>query len=170
MANTLGSTHIAGTLTAARVTLPDSTVTNASVAGGAGIAATKLEHQFPIRYQQQPGSNVAAATEDIHIVYGATGDVVAVHAALNGVIPSGDRTAVVDLQKSTGGGAFATILTGTITLDSANTIRVAEAGTLTAGAACVVGDILRVVITVGGSSGTNPQGLVVRVVMREDAQ
>jgi len=76
----------------------------------------------------------------------------------------------VDLQKSTGGGAFATILTGTITLDSANTIRVAEAGTLTAGAACVVGDILRVVITVGGSSGTNPQGLVVRVVMREDAQ
>jgi hypothetical protein len=170
MANTLNSTHIAGSLTAESITLPASTVTNTSVLAGAGISATKLEHQFPIVYQQQPGTNVAAATQDVHVVYGATGDVVAIHAALNGVIPSGDRTAVIDVHKSTGGGAFATILSSTVTLDSANTIRVVEAGTLAAGAACVVGDILRVIITVAGSSGTNPQGLVVRLVMREDAQ
>lgn len=158
------NTHVAGTLSATRVNLPDGTVTNASVLAGAGIAATKLEHQFPVRYQTVAGTAVATATHPIHIAHGATGDLVALRVACT-TAPTTSDTVTVDLQKSTAGGAFASVLTGVVTLNSSSTARVVQSGTISS-APFVTTDIFQVVVV---ASGTSCQGLVVVAVLREDA-
>lgn len=162
-----GDLFVAGNLGARTMSIPAGTISNDAVAAGAAIAATKLEHQFALYYQQAVGSNVAAATVGLHVCRGTTGEIVSVEAALIGQVPDGNRTAVVDLKKSTGGGAFASVLAAAITLDSANTIRVAEAGTVSS-ADLVDGDILQIAVTLGGDADLHPQGLIVTVNLRED--
>lgn len=159
-----GDVHVRGTVTANAITIPTGSITDASIAGGAGIAASKLEHQFPVRYQTVAGAAVATATHPVHVVQGATGTVVGLRVA-SVTAPTSSDTVVVDLQKSTGGGAFASVLTGTVTLDSSSVNRTAYSGTI-ASPSLVAGDILQVVVTV---SGTTCQGLVVVATLAEDA-
>lgn len=163
-----GNTHVNGEFSAKTMSLSAGSVGNAEVKASAAIDATKLIHQIPLDYQQAPGSNIAAATLDRHIAL-AAGNIVAIRAAITGVAAGGDREAIVDLQKSTGGGAFATVLTAPITLDDTAVLRTAIAGVISS-ANYVAGDILRFVITVAGASGTQPQGLVVTVWLREQPQ
>jgi len=170
-----GSLHVTGTLTAGDLVPPAGSIDNAAVqAGAAGnfVDATKVEQGFALPYKQVTGTAIiAAAAEDIHVVRGTTGEVVGLKAAITGVIATGaDRTVTVDLHKSTGGGAFATVLSATVVLDNTNTLRVSESATmLTTGAEdLVAGDILRVVVTVAGSAGNQAQGLIVSVHLRED--
>ena len=101
----------------------------------------------------------------MHIVNGTTGTLINLWAALTGVLPATYECAV-DLQKSTGGGAFASVLSAPLALNSTNTLLVPTAATITT-ASLVKGDILRIVITVSGASGTHPQGLVVTVDLAE---
>lgn len=158
--------YVNGNIACRTLTIPDSTVTNAKVSASAAIAATKLEHQFPVHYSQAPGSAIVAATTDLHIVYGATGTIVQFEAAITGSVTAGDYTATLDLQKSTGGGSFASVLSASLVLDSANTIRVPESATLSS-TSLVDGDILRLVVTVAGTTGSQSQGLIARVFLRE---
>jgi hypothetical protein len=160
-----GDLHVRGTLSAASFTPPASCITNAAVQAAAGIAATKLEHQFAVRYSTAAGSAVSTATVPVHIVKGATGEIVGVEVTCT-TAPTSSDTVVVDLKKSTGGGAFATVLTGTVTLNSSSTARVVYAATIS-NANLVDGDILEVIATV---TGTTCQGLCVVVTLREDAQ
>ncbi len=157
--------HVAGHLSSTTMKIPDATLTDAGVNGSAKIAASKLVHRPVENYQQAPGSDVVAATVPLFIAHKA-GSVIAIEVA--GLsIPSGDKTVTVDLQKSTGGGAFATILTGVVTIDSGETARVAVAGTINT-AAFVDGDVFQLVVAVTGSSGTQVQGLVVTVTFDQD--
>lgn len=156
--------HVRGTLSATAMTIPASAVGNTQIAAAAGIAASKLEHQFAVRYATNHGTAVAAATQPLHIVHGVTGEIVAVEVTCT-TAPTSSDTVTVDVQKSTGGGAFATVLSGTVGLSSSSTARVVYAGTISA-ANTVDGDILQVVVTV---SGTTCQGLCVVVTVREDA-
>lgn len=158
-----GDVHVAGALSSNTMNIPAGTVVNADVSASAAIAATKLQHQHQPNYSQETGTNVAAEEYIIHTVYGATGTIVAFEAGIV-TIPSGDRTAVVDLHKN-----GATVLSAPITLDSGNTTLIVEGGTISS-AALVDGDVLEVVVTLGGSSGTNPQGLFVSSIIREDPQ
>lgn len=160
--------HVFGTLSAKTVVLPAGVVSNTAVSAAAAIAATKLEHQFGLRYNQAPGTAVVADTQDLHIVHGVTGEVVSVEAALTGAIATGaDRTVDVDLQKSTGAGAFATILMATVQFTNASVLRTVSAATISS-TALVDGDILRMVVTVAGAAGVQAQGLIVTVQIRED--
>lgn len=156
-----------GSVTFRDVNLPAGVVGNTEVESSADIAASKLEHQHALNYAQATGSNIASATVDLHIL-GDTGTVEAFEAVLTGVAAGGDRTVTVDLHKSTGGAAFATILSGTISFSSSDSLRVIKAGTLSS-STLVDGDILRLVVTVAGSSGTQPQGLLVTTTIREKA-
>lgn len=170
-----GDLNVAGGITCQRLTPPAGSIYNTHVADGAPgvyVAAQKVQHQVAASYKQQPGSNAAAATEDVYVHHGADGEVIDIKAVVTGQIPSGDRTCTIDVQKSTAGGAFATVLTGTITLDSVNVIRVVESGTLvTSGVEDLVdGDILRVIVTVGGSAGTHVQGFIVTITINKDPE
>ena len=145
--------------------IPTGTVVNASVSPSAGIAATKTVHQFPLSHTQNDGSDVTTQTELIHIAYGA-GTVVAVEAVCDQA-PDGDETITIDLLASSGGGAFATMLTAAIVLDSGNTDRVAEAGTVSGSNTYADGDILEITVVDGAGTGNQGQGLCVTVWVRE---
>lgn len=152
--------YVNGKFAAKEMTLPSNVVANANVVAAADIDAVKLEHQYE-KVLNQNGTAVAD-TRAIHLVYGATGSVVAFKAG-SVVACTGNATITVDLKKN-----GTTMLSAVITLDNANTAYVAEAGTL-AGTVLVAGDVLTVVVAVNAGTGALGTGLFAEVVLREDA-
>ena len=162
------SLHVNGTLSAKLFTPPDGSISNDAIAGAAGIEATKVVHQWTLPVRQSPGTAVVAATDLLHIARFA-GEIVAIEAATATVATGADRTVTIDLQKSSSGGAFASVLTGGIVLDDGSTNRVPVAGTINS-PDFVDGDLLQVVVAVAGSAGAQAQGLLVSVTLREHPQ
>lgn len=154
--------YVAGTLGARTLSIPAGTIVDAAVSASAAIAATKVVHQFPVQYAVASGVAVATISIPLHIVRGATGTVVGIEVTCTQA-PTSSDTVTTNLHKSTGGGAFATILTGNISLSSSSTARVVYAGTISS-ADLVDGDILMAVVT---ATGTSCQGLCVVVTLRE---
>ena len=154
-----GDLHVTGTVTGGSLTPSALTVTNASVSSTAAIAATKLEHQFALSYTQN--GTAASATIPLHVAYGA-GTIVSVKAA-SIAIAVGAATVTVDLKK---GGT--TCLSGVITLDSGNAARTSEAGSLTV-TTYSADNFLELVIVATAGGGTLPPGLIVTVILRENA-
>lgn len=132
------------------------------------LAATKLVSQRAHDYElAAPATAIAAATRLAHIVRGLTGYVAGIEAMIS-VASAGDKTASIDVQKSTAGGAFATILGTPIAITTATAVRTALAASI-ASTALVDGDILQIVVTVAGSTGTLT-GLLVTMNLREDPE
>lgn len=156
-----GNLRVQGTLSPSVISLPANSVNNASIVASAGVSASKVQQQRNIQYGQVIGSAAAAANIPVFRCNGVTGEIKSVKASLV-TIPSGDKTVTVDVKKN-----GTTVLSSTIQLDSGNTTLVAEAGTLSV-TSLAAGDILTVVVTTGGSTGTNPDGLLVNVVVEED--
>ena len=96
------------------------------------------------------------------MVYGTTGTVVAFEVG-SVTACTGDSTITVDLHKN-----GASILTGVITLDSANTAYIVEAGTLSS-ATLADGDVLEVVVNATVGTGTLGNGVFASCIIREDA-
>lgn len=135
-----------------------------------GLEANKIvRHQSVDRELFGPAVTVAALTTDVHIVKGTTATVVGLEAAICGTIATGaDRTVTIDLHKSTGAGAFATVLSSTIGFTDASVLRTAVAAVINATTGALVdGDILRIIVTVAGSAGNQALGLVVTMTMEE---
>lgn len=148
--------------------LPDGTVTDAMVNNLAGISALKLEHQFPLNAELFNATTpVSATSKTAHIVQGATGEVVSVQAFVTTPATGADRTANVDLQRSRAGGAFATILSSTVTFNNASAALTPATG-LISSADLLRGDLLQYVVTVAGSTGSQAVGLSVTAFLRED--
>jgi len=162
--------HVNGTLSSKSLNPPAGSIGDAAVKAPAGIAATKLEHQFDLGLAQPPGSDVVAETRDLRVVHGGTGEVVAVKAALTGAVATGaDRTVSIDLQKGNVAAGFVSILTAPVSFTNTDVLRAVKQATVT-NPDVVVGDILRLVVTVAGVAGNQAKGLVVSVTLREDAQ
>jgi len=89
------------------VDLPASTIDEAALKPGALIPAAKVVARFAKDHRQAAGADVAAKTELIHIAKYA-GIVASIEAAIDSAI-TGDNTVTVDLKKSSGGGAFASL-------------------------------------------------------------
>ncbi len=156
----VGSLHVTDTITAGGgVQVGSNSVTDSSVAAGAGIAASKLEHQYVIT-EKQVGS-AADETRIMHIAQG-DGDIVGVKAACIGVAV-GSATCTVDVKKN-----GTTILTGVITLNSSSVTLVAQSGTL-ATTTYGDGDVFTVVFDGTTSGGTLPTGVAATLILREDA-
>lgn len=165
-----GNVHVAGQLSSETQSYPAGSVTNAAIAAGATgsyIAYTKVQHQQNIGTELYgPLVTVAALTKWLHIMRGASATIIGFEAAIAVVATGADRTITVDLQKSTGAGAFATILSATIGFTNASAVRTPVAGTLSA-SSLVDGDILQVVVTVAGSAGAQATGLTCALTLAE---
>lgn len=155
-----GTTNIVGTLN-----VPAGSITNAGILSGTNVDASKLVHRHAINYFQASGSSVASATVPIFIARGTTVTLQAIEAAIL-VAAAGAATVTIDLQKSTGAGAFATVLSSVITLNSSTVVRTATAGTINT-ASGTDGDIWQLVITATAGGGTLPQGLIVTLNLDE---
>ena len=156
--------HVRGTLSSNTLTIPDATVVDADVNAAADITATKVNHRQAISYRQSGGSDVAADDQLVYIVEGTDGTIASIEAVCESVPTGGDKACQVDLKKSTGGGALATVLTGTVDFSSSDTDLVAKTGTISS-ASLTDGDVLQVVITVSGSTGSQADGLGVVVMI-----
>lgn len=162
-----GDVFVNGNLSCTTFTPPDASVGNAAVAAGANIAASKLEHRHSPAHAQASGSDVATKSEVIHIVRGATGTLVAFEVAIDTAPTGGDKQFTVDLQVSTGGGAFATVLSSVVTVNQTDADRTISNATL-ASTALVDGDALKVVVTASGSTGSQGQGVRATAWLDED--
>lgn len=157
-----GDVQVTGRLIAPTLTLTAGTVTAAAVQAAAGIEASKLEHQYQPVFSQEGGTDAAAEVRVVHVVKGATADIVSFHAG-SVVAATGTGVCTVDCKKN-----GTTILSAVITLDNGNTAYVVEAGTLAVTSA-VAGDVFTVVVG-GVASTVLPKGVFARLVIREDAQ
>lgn len=154
-----GDLFVNGNLRAISAQLPTSAVTNASVVAGAGIDATKLQHQHNKTFSQ-PNTAATTETKVIHVAYGA-GTVIAFRAG-SIAIAVGGATVTLDLKKN-----GTTVLSAVITLDTGNVARVAEAGTVSV-TAYAAGDVFEVVATATAGGGTLPTGLFAHAVFNEN--
>lgn len=149
-------------------------VSNSHVAAAAGIVATKLEHQHSLTYKQDDGTDIAAAIAGLWTCRGATATIVAIQVVCIDAPSGGDKHFTVDLKKcNEGSPAPATVLTAVIDSDTyggAGEATDAEVGVgAIASAALVAEDTLVIDIALLGSTGTQGQGLIVTVTVREDA-
>jgi hypothetical protein len=153
-------------MTQVLIDIPNSSIKNQMIVGP--IDASKVTRHESVNVQLfGPTTTVTALTQDIHIVRGATGTLLAIQAAICGTIATGaDRTVTVDLQKSTGAGAYATVLSSTVGFTNVSVLRTAVSGVLS-GTSVIVADILRLIVTVAGAAGAQALGLVVTVTMEE---
>jgi hypothetical protein len=161
-----GDFHFNGALSCKTLVAPPLSIGDAEIKAVAAINATKVVHQFPVYVSQAPGSAVIAATSHLHILR-AVGEIVSIEAMTPTPATGADRTVSIDLQKSTGGGAFATVLNAPITLNNATTARTPVSGAINS-TALIDNDILQLVVTVAGAVGNQAQGLLVAVTLREN--
>lgn len=135
---------------------------------GDPLEAVNVVHQSPLKHVQKNGVDVVAATEYLFEARKTTDvlDVVAVVATP----PTGDYEVSVDVQKWDGS-SWASILNGGAqTIDSSDAadtpISLVLSGT--AGVTTLdAGDLLRSVVAVSGTSGTQAQGLMVQARVHE---
>lgn len=161
-----GDVLIGGNLQANTMTLATSSITDANVASAAAISYLKVTHMLLASYAQDSGADVATKTNVIYASRAASGAVVFdIAVAIDTAPTGGDKAYTVDVKKSTGGGAFSSILTGVVTVNSSSTTRSVVVASIT-GTTCTLaqGDILNVVVTTSGSTGSQGQG--VRVMAR----
>ena len=154
------------------VTIPSGTITDDDIEAGAGIDASKLDHQYMLTHTQATGTDVVAQTELVHIAWG-DGELIGVFivcdAVPTGSNPTSDKTVTVDVRKSTGGGASTTLLELPIEIDSSDTNLVPIVATLISDPSYSADDVISIVVTVAGSTGTQAKGLCVLVYVREAA-
>lgn len=156
--------HVNGTLTAKVFNPPASCITNASIITGAGIDTSKMDHRH--RKDVSQVGTVADETRSIYIAR-AAGEVRSFEASLAGACVGG-ATVTLDLQKSTGGGAFASILSAPISFSNADAARSVKAGTISSGA-FVDGDVFQVVVDATTGGGTVGTGLIGDAEFDEEA-
>lgn len=157
--------HVNGTLSAKLFNPPSGCIDDDAIEAAAEIGATKVVHQFPVTYQQPIASAVVAATAYLHIARG-DGTIASLEAAVDTVATGADRTVTIDLKKSTAGGAFASVLTGTLVHNDASTSRTATAATVNT-TSYVDGDIFQLTVAVAGAAGNQALGLVVTLNLQE---
>jgi len=154
-----GDYRYLGELQCQTLTIPAGTIVNADVNANADIAVTKVRHLHSITYGAT--GSAASVTIPIHCSY-AAGTIKAIKAG-SIVACVGDSTVTVNVLKN-----GVSVLTGVITLDNANTARIAEDGTLDSGKVTLAADdLLEIVIVATVGTGTLATGPFVDVVVEE---
>lgn len=149
---------------------PNSGFGNEDIRASAKVSASKLEgeHAATAELFAAATTITALASRILHTVRGATGTLLSFEGVIITAATGSDRTVSVDLEKSSGGAAFASICTTKIEITNSTTIRVPVAAVLSS-TTLVDGDTLRAVVTVAGSLLAQALGLSVTLHWREDA-
>ena len=118
--------YVDGNLSSKTFTAPAGAIRNVDVLGNAQIAASKLQQQGTGIWSAiqlfEPATAVASVNRTLGMAY-ASGTLAEFAAWIEVVATGADRTITVDLQKSTGGGAYATVLSATIGFTNGSAVR-----------------------------------------------
>lgn len=152
---------IRGTLVPQAITLPaDAVSLSSQVKAGANLNADKLEQRYSPAWSQP---NSAATTETRTVFVARRAGTLNEFIAGSIAKAIGDSTVTLDLKKN-----GTTVLSAVITLDSANTARIVEAGAISGGGAFVAGDWFEVVIVATAGTGTLPFGVFAQLELDQD--
>ena len=133
-----------------------------TIEDGAGVEASKLEHQHRCTYAQESATTAAAGLDEvIHVVKGTTGTL-KTFVAGNVVANVAGATITVDLLKN-----GVSILDAAIELDNTDLAYIPKAGVIDT-AAVVADDVLEVVVTVAAGGGTIGKGVFAALDLWED--
>lgn len=149
--------------------VPAGTVDNASVSGTTFLAHTKLTHRVTVHHTQKTTASVVAYSEIGHVCHRPS-RIISVRGLLE-TLPATHRH-MVDVLKSSTGGAYATALSTPLILSSTSAARVSQAATLGSTSAVYIaqGGSVKITITTSGTTGTDGKGLGVCVHLAEDGQ
>jgi hypothetical protein len=158
-----------GNIASKTMTLPAGSVKNSAWSSTPTDRLSPDNMVLPIvvRHVQAAGADVATKTEPCHAAH-ADGTLEAVDIFVTTAPTGGDKAFTVDFQKSTGGGAFATMFSAVVTINSSKTAKTVYPATLAAGVTYVAGDVFQWVITASGSTGSQGQGLCCVAKLREN--
>jgi hypothetical protein len=165
MSNQIQDLTVRNLVVTGNLTLPKNSIDGDIIKDGAGIGAAKIVHRRSLDYQQANGAAIADATVPVVIARGTTGTIIAIEVAIL-TAAAGDSTVTIDLQKSTGGGAFASVLSAPIAINSSTVVRTPVVGVLSA-TSFTDGDVLLLVVDATVGTGTLPQGLIVTATVDE---
>lgn len=156
-------------MTVVNIQWPSGGATDSDIAPNAGIQASKGERQrsATVELFAEGATITALASKILATIRGAQGTLLAFEAVIFTQATGADRTVSVNLHKSTGAGAFATICTTPCQITNSTAIRTMVPAVLS-DTSLVDGDILRAVVTVAGSAGAQALGLAVTLHFRED--
>jgi hypothetical protein len=160
-------TIVCGRIIPAGINYPKEQLDDAAVKPGANVQATKLLHRFTLGHHQKGGTAVVAETAGLH-VFRTAGTIEAVEVVPLAAPTGGTLAFTVDVKKGNQSTGFASILSAPVTIDNTKADREVIPGTVTTSAAAD-GDTLEVVVAVTGSTGTQGQGFVLTVTVREEA-
>jgi len=143
-------------------------IRDADVASGAGVAATKLKHQYSINAEAyDDATQIAPKSLFLHAVAGASCTVKKFHGA---PLTAGGATActsLIDLEYSTGGASWTSMTSTKIEIPNSATVNEPIAAVLSV-TSLSVGDCIRAEITTDGTF-TQCSGLGLTLVIEEDA-
>lgn len=142
-------------------------ITAADIAPGANLLETDVQHRRHLHYAVAGGADAAALTMLLGRM-AKSGSIVSAYVTPDVVPATGTKTMTVDLQKSTGGGAWTTVLSSTLTINGSSVARTPVAMSLSGTPTHVAGDVYRINVTVGGSGGTGVQGWEIDVYATEN--
>ncbi len=131
------------------------------------LTIAKQRHELTVEMRFDDSTDITALSQCVHIAR-AAGTVTAVEITPNVAPTGGNKKWTVDVLRSTGAAAFATILTAAKDIDNATSDRTPVVASLDSTKTDYVdSDILQIVVTVTGSTGSQGQGGVVKVWLDE---
>lgn len=151
--------------------MPVATITfpalgNDDLVAAAGVQANKLVHQKTVAVELAEAATVVAAIDKLICTTNASGKLQSFEGTIVVQATDVSRTVTVDLHRSTGGGAFATVLSTTVDITDSTTILVPKVAVFSS-TTVADGDVFKAVCTVAGGSGTQAKGLVVTLIYDE---
>jgi len=142
-------------------------IEDADVASNAAIQASKLVHVHR-KTVGIPTTTTVTATDYPFMIARGAGELIGFEAAITGTIATGaDRTVTVDLKRSTGAGALATVLSATIGFTNGSTLLLNSTATIST-STVADGDVFVAVVTVAGAASAQAIGLAITLTWREN--
>ncbi len=138
-----------------------------SATAGEALATSKQVHRYVIPYGQASGSDVASATQVVHVCQGA-GTIKAIEIVPDTAPTGGDKQFTVNVLNGDASTSYTTVLSSVVTVNSSSTTRTIQAGTISS-ATVADGDSIQVVITASGSTGSQGQGFGLTITIDEAA-
>jgi hypothetical protein len=160
-----GDVHVADTLAPQRIIWPAGTLADSHVKPYAGIQATKREHQRFGRLAIGTTVSVTTQSQVVH-EFKVAGTVEKLKVTPITAPVGGDLKYTVDLQVGNASTGFASILSAPLTVDTSSADRTAQDATPTT-KATAAGDLVQIVVTASGSTGTQGLGLCAEAKIRE---
>lgn len=132
------------------------------------LDAAKVVHRVDLNFAIAPATTVTTQTVLLRVC-NASGTIKGMKVRPYTAPTGGTENYTVDLKiAADGGNSFATVLSSVVTVDTSSITGTLQSATLSGTPVTAVGTVIELVITAGGSGGTQGAGLNISVYLEEN--